>query len=503
MESAETQQQQPTSAIKKEIIENENQQPLMESRQICNNKGVGQQQQSSTSPTYQQQQHFFQSNPSGFVGNNVVQQPQQQTETMQAFANLGLFCPPNAHQQFTSMPSAPAGSIPPHLAASLAAGYGQRLMGGGHILHPQPQQNGSTTHRNGFSSNLAPSSSSHPSAPSSSISSSSSINRSQRCGVCRGCQCKPCGQCTYCQDSPQFGGPGVKKQSCVERRCLRVLENRLQRDAPTFKARIGCNACEDCRGPDCRICLVCLDRRFFNSKYMAGALCAKKRCNNATALELPISIEHQQRTSLKRSSDGSNGNFSGHQQAKRQVIHPPGNNNSNGAHNQVNSNIARILSAAGASESQQQQQNQKFNNNCGTTTYGRSSGGNNTSSNNSPLSDNSSNSNNNCTIQTPPSLMSTQQQQQISGRSFWPSNQQTQMLSVLPGHYQHFDQMASLAAVAAGFPQQQMSNGSEQMRVVAVGNTQQQQQGDTQTTAENLLVPPSYSDMQKVVLQPL
>lgn len=37
------------------------------------------------------------------------------------------------------------------------------------------------------------------------------------------------------QDSPQFGGPGVKKQSCLERRCLRVLENRLQRDAPTFK----------------------------------------------------------------------------------------------------------------------------------------------------------------------------------------------------------------------------------------------------------------------------
>ncbi|VDO27197.1 unnamed protein product, partial [Onchocerca flexuosa] len=88
----------------------------------------------------------------------------------------------------------------------------------------------------------------------------SSMNRSQRCGVCRGCQCKPCGQCTYCQDSPQFGGPGVKKQSCIERRCLRVLENRLQRDAPTFKARVGCNQCEDCRMPDCQICLVCLDK---------------------------------------------------------------------------------------------------------------------------------------------------------------------------------------------------------------------------------------------------
>ncbi|KAF7636900.1 hypothetical protein Mgra_00003640 [Meloidogyne graminicola] len=523
----------------------------MESRQIVNNKN-----------NLQQQQHFYQTNnlPSGFVGQQPQQQ--QQSETLQTFTNLGIFCPPNAHQQFSSMPSIPNGSIPPHLAASLAAGYGQRLMGG-HIIQQQPQQqqsNGSTTIRNGH---LASSSSnSHPTGPSSSIT-SSSINRSQRCGVCRGCQCKPCGQCTYCQDSPQFGGPGVKKQSCVERRCLRVLENRLQtflfnnhflinlmdknrknkrgkcqnRDSPTFKARVGCNACEDCRGPDCRICLVCLDKRFFNSKYMAGALCAKKRCNNATALELPISIEHQQRSSLKRSSDGANtGNFSGHQHTpKRQVLLPPNNNNnSNGTQNQLNSNIARILSAAGASEIQQC--NQKFNNT--NNNYGRSSVGNSTfqngkndklskkfislprNSNNSPLSDNGSNS---TTIQTTqPSLLSNQQQ--LGGRQFWPSNnhpslqQQQQILGGIPpsgggGHY-HFDPMNSLAAVAT-FPQQQaqqylnpyqqkficpkyecfspeetiittlmyskanlMSNGSsDQMRgIVIVGNNQQQQQ---------------------------
>lgn len=138
----------------------------------------------------------------------------------------------------------------------------------------------------------------------------SSMNRSQRCGVCRGCQCKPCGQCTYCQDSPQFGGPGVKKQSCIERRCLRVLENRLQRDAPTFKARVGCNNCEDCRMPDCHICLVCLDKRFFENRYMTGAMCAKKRCNNATSIELPAASpqnmhEYQQRQAQKRAYEQS------------------------------------------------------------------------------------------------------------------------------------------------------------------------------------------------------
>lgn len=117
------------------------------------------------------------------------------------------------------------------------------------------------------------------------------MNRSQRCGVCSGCQAKPCGQCVYCQDSPQFGGPGVKKQSCLERRCHRVLENRLQRDAPTFKAKAGCNQCDDCRSvPDCQVCLVCLDKKFFQNRYLPNAMCAKKRCNQSRAIELPASL---------------------------------------------------------------------------------------------------------------------------------------------------------------------------------------------------------------------
>lgn len=117
----------------------------------------------------------------------------------------------------------------------------------------------------------------HPNASSSTPPTSSStisLNRSQRCGLCPGCKNKACGICNYCQDSPQFGGPGVKKQSCLERRCHRVLENRLQvlqadeklkstfqREAPTFKARIGCGNCEDCRLIDCQCCLVCLDKK--------------------------------------------------------------------------------------------------------------------------------------------------------------------------------------------------------------------------------------------------
>ncbi|KAK6059800.1 CXXC zinc finger domain protein [Cooperia oncophora] len=87
----------------------------------------------------------------------------------------------------------------------------------------------------------------------------------------------------------------------------RVVSER-QRDAPTFKARVGCNQCEDCRMPDCQICLVCLDKRFFENRYMTGAMCAKKRCNNATSIELPAQSpqsmhDFQQRQAQKRAYD--------------------------------------------------------------------------------------------------------------------------------------------------------------------------------------------------------
>ena len=141
---------------------------------------------------------------------------------------------------------------------------------------------------------------------------------------------------------------------------------------------------------------------------MAGALCAKKRCNNATALELPISSD---RSSLKRTSDYGTAQHL----AKRQILIP--GTHPSGAQ-QLNSNIARILSAASDQQSQQ-----KFG-----PAFGRCSGAN---------SGNSSNS----------SLMAVPQ----LGRHFWQGQMPSQML--LPGQY-HFDaQMASLAAVAVGFPQ--------------------------------------------------
>uniref|UniRef100_A0A5S6QTZ6 CXXC-type domain-containing protein n=1 Tax=Trichuris muris TaxID=70415 RepID=A0A5S6QTZ6_TRIMR len=130
-----------------------------------------------------------------------------------------------------------------------------------------------------------------------------SICRTQRCGVCTGCTSKACGTCTYCKDNPQFGGPGVKKQSCVTRRCIRVLESKLQREASSSRARAGCGLCADCRLPDCGVCVICLDQRFFAGHFLPGALCAKKKCANARPLHQPSSLSGHLSSSSTSSQD--------------------------------------------------------------------------------------------------------------------------------------------------------------------------------------------------------
>lgn len=40
-----------------------------------------------------------------------------------------------------------------------------------------------------------------------------------RCGHCAGCLTGDCGTCKNCLDKPKYGGPGIKKQACLARRC--------------------------------------------------------------------------------------------------------------------------------------------------------------------------------------------------------------------------------------------------------------------------------------------
>ena len=41
----------------------------------------------------------------------------------------------------------------------------------------------------------------------------------KRCGTCENCFAVECGICKYCLDKPKFGGNGVLRQSCINKKC--------------------------------------------------------------------------------------------------------------------------------------------------------------------------------------------------------------------------------------------------------------------------------------------
>ena len=58
------------------------------------------------------------------------------------------------------------------------------------------------------------------------------------CGKCVACTRSDCGDCINCADKAKFGGSGVRKQSCVRRRCLRMnANNAAARHQPSNRGR--------------------------------------------------------------------------------------------------------------------------------------------------------------------------------------------------------------------------------------------------------------------------
>uniref|UniRef100_A0A8C4QDF7 Uncharacterized protein n=1 Tax=Eptatretus burgeri TaxID=7764 RepID=A0A8C4QDF7_EPTBU len=50
-----------------------------------------------------------------------------------------------------------------------------------------------------------------------------------RCGYCAGCQVKiDCGSCPHCLDKPKFGGPNIRKQCCIYRKCDHTRKGRAE-----------------------------------------------------------------------------------------------------------------------------------------------------------------------------------------------------------------------------------------------------------------------------------
>jgi len=92
-----------------------------------------------------------------------------------------------------------------------------------------------------------------------------------RCGTCPGCLVTDCGKCKNCLDKPKYGGPGVKKQACVGRKCMRLRPAHIEEEerrgategsadeAPSsaghapasVHARAGVPAAADEQGPVC------------------------------------------------------------------------------------------------------------------------------------------------------------------------------------------------------------------------------------------------------------
>ncbi|GLE07149.1 hypothetical protein PINS_up017124, partial [Pythium insidiosum] len=46
-------------------------------------------------------------------------------------------------------------------------------------------------------------------------------SRVMRCGKCAGCTASDCLRCRHCLDMKKYGGPGLRKQSCQARKCVR------------------------------------------------------------------------------------------------------------------------------------------------------------------------------------------------------------------------------------------------------------------------------------------
>ena len=66
---------------------------------------------------------------------------------------------------------------------------------------------------------------------------SSSTMVRRRCGKCEACLRPECGVCVACRDKKKFGGPGVSRQACLERRCNLVEQHKQERQRQRSQRR--------------------------------------------------------------------------------------------------------------------------------------------------------------------------------------------------------------------------------------------------------------------------
>ena len=116
-------------------------------------------------------------------------------------------------------------------AAAVAAGAGQ-LTGANHTAHNLLLAAAKSSLTNGASNGNSTRSSPlpvHNMMKSSTSHKQPKVSNSKKiwsCGKCSTCLQEDCGTCIYCLDRPKFGGPFIKKQRCIKRRCLMKVKNK-------------------------------------------------------------------------------------------------------------------------------------------------------------------------------------------------------------------------------------------------------------------------------------
>jgi len=170
--------------------------------------------------------------------------------------------------------------------------------------------------------------------------SSKKRKRTVACGQCDACCRNDCGTCLNCLDKPKFGGNGIRKQSCLERKCRQptaaptpsggsslasVVKLAVPPPPPTNDAARNsmppqeweafwgaveccmllqggtvaggmagagedraakrgrtnrCGACAGCLRGDCGSCKNCKDKPKFGGKGIKKQACVRRACNN-------------------------------------------------------------------------------------------------------------------------------------------------------------------------------------------------------------------------------
>lgn len=184
--------------------------------------------------------------------------------------------------------------------------------------------------------------------------------RTVACGQCDACCRDDCGACLNCLDKPKFGGNGIRKQSCLERKCRQPtaaptpssvvsssklaiapapVTNEARNSMPAhewddFWSAVECcmllqganalpmpndshgsskrgrtNRCGTCAGcvrGDCGSCKNCKDKPKFGGKGIKKQACVRRVCNNpqpeGVSEDENDEVDHPQPSATKTSS---------------------------------------------------------------------------------------------------------------------------------------------------------------------------------------------------------